>query len=75
MQHIVHSTGHSMFDSCMILILSLFQTPENKLIITSYEKLELAPPHTDAEQREDPRLQQPGVGVHGAVVTPPCLSI
>ena len=58
----------------MRFLLLLFQTPEDKLIITCYEKLELAPPHPDAEQEEDPRSQQPGVGVHGAVVTPPCLS-
>ena len=35
----------------------LFQTPENKLIITIYDKLELAPPHPDEEHREDPRSQ------------------
>ena len=39
------------------ILLLLFQTPENKLIITSYDKLELAPPNPNAEQREDHRSQ------------------
>ena len=59
-----------MFLQNTVFIIIISNT-KNKEFIMSYEKLELAPPHPNAEEEEVPRLLQPGVDVHSAVVTPP----